>query len=59
MLNMAKESGRFVNIGQRTDAPYQQLEDRCGALYGLFAKDIAEPANAEDHRRVHYIRSES
>jgi len=59
MLNMAKESGRFVNIGQRTDEPYQQLEDRCGALYGLFAKGSTEPANAEDHRRVHYVRSES
>jgi len=55
ILNQAKHTGTFVNIGQRIDDSYQALEDRCGALYGLFAQDIPEPADAEGHRRVQYI----
>lgn len=55
ILNQAKQTAFLVNVGQRTDDTYQSLEDRCGALYGLFAQGVPEPADAEAHRRVQYI----
>lgn len=55
ILNQAKQTGFLMNVGQRIDDTYQLLEDRCGALYGLFAQNTPEPADAEDHRRVQYI----
>lgn len=59
VLNQFKSSESFINIGQRTDHPYQALEDRTTSLYGLFAKDIPDPPDAEKHRRVIYERSGS
>lgn len=53
ILKIARASGAFPNIGQRTQHPYQQLEDRCGALYGLFA-DKPESPDAEANYRVSY-----
>ena len=53
ILKAARMTGDFPNIGQRMEQPYQQLEERCGALYGLFAEKN-EPANAEAKRRVYY-----
>ena len=55
ILNQIKSTAFLVNVGQRTDDAYQLLEDRCGALYGLFAQGVPEPADAEDHRRIQYI----
>ena len=55
ILNQIKQNAFLVNIGQRVDDTYQLLEARCGTLYGLFAQDTTESADAEDHRRVQYI----
>lgn len=53
ILKAARTTGEFPNIGQRIDHPYQQLEDRCGALYGLFAQTTESP-NAESEYRIFY-----
>ena len=53
ILKTARLSGEFLNIGQRMEHPYQQLEDRCGALYGLFAAKPEVP-DAEANYRVSY-----
>lgn len=44
LLN-ARKNGHFPNIGEKVDHPYQQIEQRCDALYGLFAQHAAEPPN--------------
>lgn len=51
ILKAARTAGEFPNIGQPMDHPYQLLEDRCGALYGLFAQTPETP-NAESQYRV-------
>ena len=53
LLKNQKETGAFVNIGERMFCDYAQLEARSGALYGLFA-DVAEPPDAEAMYRVCY-----
>lgn len=53
VLKSVKDSGFFINIGERTDYPYQQLEQRCGALYGLFSS-IPEEPDCEVSYRIHY-----
>jgi predicted nucleotidyltransferase len=53
ILKLARKSGEFINAGEvRTDG-YQQLEDRCGDLYGLFAK-IPEAPGRTGKERVYY-----
>lgn len=54
ILKKARQFGEFPNIGQRLDHPYQQLEDRCGDLYGLFCPGSPETAGAETTLRVFY-----
>lgn len=56
ILKAARATGNFPNIGQRMDHPYQQLEDRWGALYGLFAQ-IPETPDVESQYRVFYHRA--
>jgi predicted nucleotidyltransferase len=53
ILKQAKEDGFFVNIGADTRHPYQDIERRTTALYGLFA-DTPEPPDAEENYRVFY-----
>jgi len=53
ILKKARQTGSFPNAGERQDHPYQNLEDRCGDLYGLFAQGPEKPG-AEDARRVYY-----
>ena len=55
ILGAVKDSGFFVNIGTDTAHPYQALERRCTALYGLFA-DAPEAPGAEEAYRVYYKR---
>lgn len=45
--------GFFVNIGTDTRHPYQQLERRATALYGLFA-ETAEAPDVEEIARIYY-----
>ena len=47
----------FVNIGTDTKHPYQLIERRTTALYGLFA-DMPEAPDAEEKYRVYYQRGE-
>lgn len=53
ILKSAKDSGFFVNIGTDTRHPYQMLEQRVTALYGLFANPTEAP-NKEDKYRIYY-----
>ena len=56
LLKTARNHGRYPNIGEKLDDPYQEIENRCGALYGLFAADIPTAPNAESAQRVYYHR---
>ncbi len=53
ILKQHREDGFFVNIGTDTKNPYQQLERRCSALYGLFAETPEAPTAEKDYR-VYY-----
>ena len=54
ILKAAREQGLLPNIGEKQDHPFQTIEDRCDALYGLFDTDTPE---APDPRyRVYYHR---
>lgn len=53
ILKHVKESGFFVNIGEDTRQPYQEIERRTTALYGLFA-DTPEEPDAEQDYRIYY-----
>ena len=52
ILKKARLSGNFPNIGQKQDHPYQQLEDRCGDLYGLFCEAGPEAPGSESKLRI-------
>jgi len=54
ILNIARKTGLFVNIGKKQEGSYQLLEDRCSDLYGLFADRCIETAGLESKRRVYY-----
>lgn len=55
VLNTARQSGCFPNVGEVQQHPYQSLENRCSDLYGLFAVGSAEPAGLEEKHRIIYI----
>jgi len=54
ILKSARQAGDFPNVGEKVDHPYQQIENRCGSLYGLFCTDAPELPDAEAKRRVQY-----
>ena len=54
ILKAARETGHYPNIGEKVDHPYQQIENRCSALYGLFCADTPESPDAESNYRVYY-----
>lgn len=54
ILNIARNTGTFLNAGQVSHDSYQLLEDRWGDLYGLFSVGKPEPAGTEQNRRVFY-----
>lgn len=54
ILNKARLTGDYPNIGQRLNHPYQQLEDRCGDLYGLFCQGAPEAPSTEAKLRIFY-----
>lgn len=58
ILRQAKDILTLVNPGQTVDNAYQQIETRCGRLYGLFACGEPEPPDVESSRRVVYIPTE-
>lgn len=53
ILKKAREHGLYPNIGQKIDHPYQAIEDRAEALYGLFAHGTPEPPDIK--QRVCYL----
>ena len=53
ILKNCKDKDFFVNIGTDTKHPYQELERRVTALYGLFAHQVQQP-DAEEKYRVYY-----
>lgn len=57
LLSRHKEDPYFINIGQKTDDPYWELEKRCSDLYGLFCTDGIEPPGQEEKRRIYYKSS--
>ena len=54
VLSKAKNTGLFPNIGEKTGHPYEAIENRCDALYGLFATDA--PAVPAIKDRIFYHR---
>ena len=53
ILSSVKDSGFFVNIGERTGHVFEQLEYRTGSLYGLFSSAPENPV-CEANYRIHY-----
>ena len=56
ILNQARKTGLFPNTGETVDHPYQAIENRAGALYGLFRTDSTGLPDEEARRRVFYSR---
>lgn len=54
VLKQAKRSALFLNAGESISHPYWELEQRSGALYGLFCADTLEPPTAEKSARIYY-----
>lgn len=55
ILKQHRDSGFFINIGEDTRHPYQTLEHRTTALYGLFSDNLESP-DTEEKYRVYYKR---
>lgn len=53
VLLKARENGRFPNIGEKIDHPYQELEHLCDGLYGLFSAAPEKPGIANDRRVIY------
>ena len=45
VLVTARKTGLFPNLGDRIDHPYQDIENRCNNLYGLFAVHTPDAPN--------------
>ena len=55
ILKRVKKTGAFVNAGEVQAHPYQQIENRCGDLYGLFAQTTEPPARTRNERIFHTL----
>lgn len=53
ILKSARQTGVFLNAGEKFDDPYWAFEQRIGDLYGLFAEGAPEAPDAEGRRRVY------
>ena len=54
ILKKARQSGLFPNAGETVDHSYQELENRVGRLYSLFALSGNEAPFDEGDRRIFY-----
>jgi len=54
VLNAARQTGWYPNIGEKVEHPYQTIENRCGSLYSLFCADTPESPSTESNYRVYY-----
>ncbi len=50
ILGQARQTGLFPNAGEKLDHPYQEIENRCDAVYPLFAGDFSK----SEPNRVYY-----
>ena len=50
ILKKARQAGSFPNIGETQVSPYQDLENRCGDLYALFAQTPEAPSSEKKLR---------
>ena len=56
VLKQFRAVGEFPNIGEQREDAYQQLENRCTSLFGLFGA-VPEPPGNESKYRVYYQKS--
>lgn len=56
ILTKARETGSFINIGEKTDCSYQALECCCDDLYGLFSNRLPESAGVANNRRIYLLK---
>ena len=54
-LKIARQTGIFLNAGEKTDSPYRFLERRGEDLYGLFAQDVPEAPGRE--KKVRFLEN--
>ena len=54
MLKVARNTRNFPNIGEKVDDPWQEIENRCGSLYGLFSIGTPEVPDLEGQYRIYY-----
>ena len=53
ILNRTKNACNFINIGEKTDSSYQELECRCDSLYSLFAQ---HQVISEQEDKIYYMK---
>ena len=53
ILKNARNTGLFPNIGEKINHPYEAIEARCDALYGLFAMDAPGGPSINDRIYCH------
>ena len=58
ILTAARQTGTFLNIGEKSNHPYTNTEQRCDDLYGLFCQNAPEPSGQADSRRIYYRKGE-
>ena len=56
VLKKARETGRFLNAGEKPEDDYWQRERLAGDLYGLFCHGTPEAPGQEENRRIWYCR---
>lgn len=57
ILLKARRAGEYPNIGERIEHPYQNIENRCDDLYGLFSAPSPETPGIAHSRRIYYKKS--
>ena len=55
IVKKARCAGAFLNIGEVTNHPYQNLEDRCNRLFGLFKEGSPGPSEEKNKSRIFYL----
>lgn len=58
ILTCARQNGLFLNIGEKSNHPYESIERRCDDLYGLFCSGRPEASGLTADRRIYYRKGE-
>ena len=56
ILSQHRKNGFFLHTGEKTGHPHWAVEQRCEALYGLFAENTPGKPNQSEKTRVVYVR---